>query len=73
MKNRGFRRFVAIFVGVLLAVDFAVTIAVGDEKMLGMTLAVAGVYAIYLVLYFKREKQDKAGQKDRVKSPLIRK
>ena len=73
MKNKTFRRFVAVFVGLIVVADLVISIVVGDEKMLGMTVLVGLFYALYLRLMIKKEKQEKAGQKNQAKSPLMRK
>lgn len=76
MRSPGFQRFVAIFVGILLVLDAAFAIPTGNETMIASVIALAGVYGIYLVVFFRKEKERRAksGGKDRKKpeSPLLR-
>ena len=72
MRSTGFRRFVAVFVGVVLALALGFGIAMNDESMIGFAAAIAGVYAVYLYFFIKKEKALKSDPTSR-QSPLIRK
>ena len=76
MRSPGFQRFVAIFVGILLVLDIAFAIYLGDEGLLGSTALLAGAYAIYMVFYLRKEKERRAqgqtGKKKDPESPLLR-
>lgn len=71
MQNVGFRRFVAVFVGILLVVAVVFCVVTGDESLIGTVLLLAALYAIYLTKLIKKEKKWKAKQPER-KSPLLR-
>ena len=72
MRNPGFQKFVAIFVGIILVFAFTLSIIGSDEQMLGMSFALAGLYAVYLVIFFRREKERKAKESKSSKSPLLK-
>ena len=76
MRSPGFQRFVAIFVGILLVLDIALAIYLGDEGLLSSAALLAGVYAIYMFIFLRKEKERKSqGKTDRKKdpdSPLLR-
>lgn len=76
MRSSGYQRFVAVFVGVLLALAVVMAAVTGDEGMIGTAAAVGGFYAVYMVLYLRKEKarreqQEKTGNKP-PDSPLLR-
>ncbi len=71
MQSVGFRRFVAVFVGILLIVAVVICIVTGDEALVGTVLLVAALYAFYLTKLIKKEKELKAKQPEK-KSPLLR-
>lgn len=69
MKSRGFRRFVAVFVGVLLVLAAVFAVVTGDETFIGTALVVAALYAVYMVQFVRREKEEKPKEKQ---SPLMK-
>ena len=73
MKSRTFRRFVAIFVGALLVFDLVLIIVTGEENLMLPTLLLSLVYAFYMIIFVRKEKQAKAGEKKQPQSPLMRK
>ena len=70
--SKGFRRFVAVFVGVLLAAAIVMSVVTGDEGMIASVIAVGLFYAVYLVQFFRKEKEQTGNQKEKNKSPLLR-
>ncbi len=72
MGSKEFQRFVAGFVGVLVVLGAAVAIQTGDEGMIGTTFAVGGFYAVYLVLFLKKEKERRLKETKKPDSPLLR-
>ncbi len=72
MRSPAFRRFVAIFVGVILILAIVFGISTGDDGMLGLAAGVAGLYAIYLFVFIKKEKEQKKDHPKSQKSPLLR-
>lgn len=72
MRSGRFQRFVAIFVGALLCFGTVVAVISQDEGMIGTALAVGGLYVVYLVLFFKREKQRREESPKEKQSPLLR-
>ncbi len=69
MKSRGFRRFVAVFVGVLLVLAAVFAVVTGDETFIGTALVVAALYAVYMVQFVRRERKEKPKEKQ---SPLMK-
>ena len=69
MKSRGFRRFVAVFVGVLLVLAAVFAVVTGDETFIGTALVVAALYAVYMVQFVRREREEKPKEKQ---SPLMK-
>ena len=72
MKNQGFRRFVAVFVGILLAFAAVAAVVTKDEAMIGTGLVVAALYAVYMVQFVRKEKELREQSPKQKKSPLIR-
>ncbi len=72
MKSRGFRRFVAVFVGVLLVLAAVLSVTTGDEAFVGTTLIVAALYAVYMVRFLRLEKERREKDPKQKKSPLLR-
>lgn len=72
MRNAGFQRFVAIFVGVMLAFGVTAAIITHDDGMIGTAIAVGGLYLVYLVLFFKKEKERREERPKEKVSPLLR-
>ena len=72
MRSAGFQRFVAGFVGCLLLAAVVMCILTGDESMIGTTFAVGGFYAVYLVLFLRKEKERRSNQTKKPESPLLR-
>ena len=72
MRHSGFQTFVAIFVGILLALAAAVALSIQNEELLGSVLGVGALYVIYLVLYLRKRKEARKDQKDDPPSPLLR-
>lgn len=72
MRGAGFQRFVAGFVGCLVVLSAVLSIVTGDESVIGMTLAVGGFYAVYLVVFLRKEKERRAAQTKNPDSPLLR-
>ena len=57
MKSQGFRRFVAVFVGVVLVAAAAMAVVTEDEKFIVTALIVAALYAFYMVNFVRLEKE----------------
>ncbi len=72
MKSIGYRRFVAVFVGILLAIGVVCAVLTGDESLIGMCLAVGVFYAIYMIQFVRKEKELKESNPKARKSPLIK-
>ena len=73
MRKPGlFRRFVAIFVGALLLAGIVLAAVTGEEQLIGTILFVGAVYAVYLVVLFRKEKAQAAKQAKGPDSPLLR-
>lgn len=72
MKSRGFRRFVAVFVGILLAVAAALAVITGDESFIGTALVVAALYAVYMVQFVRTEREYREKNPQQKESPLLR-
>ena len=72
MRHSGFQTFVAIFVGILLALAAVVALSIRNEELLGSVLGVGALYVIYLVLYLRKRKEARKTRKDDPPSPLLR-
>ena len=72
MRHSGFQTFVAIFVGILLALAAVVALSIRNEELLGSVLGVGALYVIYLVLYLRKRKEARKKRKDDPPSPLLR-
>lgn len=71
MRSPGFRRFVAVFVGILLAADGLILLVTKEESMLVSFLGLLLVYGLYLTVCFKNRPKTEKAKKEK-KSPLIR-
>ena len=72
MKSQGFRRFVAVFVGIVLAAAAVMAVVTEDEKFIVTALIVAALYAFYMVNFVRLEKEYKEKQPKQTKSPLMK-
>ena len=72
MKSQGFRRFVAVFVGVVLVAAAVMAVVTEDEKFIVTALLVAALYVFYMVQFVRLEKEYKDKQPKQVKSPLMK-
>ena len=72
MKSQGFRRFVAVFVGVVLVAAAVMAVVTEDEKFIVTALLVAALYAFYMIQFVRLEKEYKEKQPKQTKSPLMR-
>ena len=72
MKSQGFRRFVAVFVGIILVLAAVVAVVTGDEKFIVTALIVAALYVFYMVQFVRLEKEYKEKQPKQAKSPLMK-
>lgn len=72
MKSQGFRRFVAVFVGILLALGVYYCVITGDESMIGMCAVLGVFYVIYMVKFIRKEKEQREQSSPKKESPLIR-
>ena len=72
MKTRGFRRFVAVFVGIVLVAAAVMAVVTEDEKFIVTALLVAALYAFYMIQFVRLEKEYKEKQPKQTKSPLMR-
>ena len=72
MKTRGFRRFVAVFVGIILVLAAVMAVVTEDEKFIVTALLVAALYAFYMVQFVRLEKEYKEKQPKQAKSPLMK-
>jgi membrane associated rhomboid family serine protease len=72
MRSPGYQRFVAVFVGVLLVLAAVMAAVTGDESMIGTTVAVGGFYAVYMVLFLRKEKERRKQKSKKADSPLLR-
>ncbi len=59
----------AVFVGVLLALAAVFAVVTGDETFIGTALVVAALYAVYMVQFVRREREEKPKEKQ---SPLMK-
>ena len=76
MNSPGFQRFVAGFVGAVLALAVGVAISTGSEEMIGTALAIGAFYAVYMILFLRKEKERRENQRNLgtkpPDSPLLR-
>ena len=72
MRSPGFQRFVAVIVGILLGLAGLFAIVTKDESLILPTALVAVLYAIYLSVFLKREKERRSKRTAEKKSPLLR-
>ena len=72
MTSVGYRRFVAIFVGILLVLGIVSAVVTGDEGLVGMCAALGAFYAFYMFLFIRKEKELRAENPKQKKSPLIK-
>ena len=72
MRSPGYQRFVAVFVGVLLVLAAVMAAVTGDESMIGTTVAVGGFYAVYMILFLRKEKERRKQKSKKADSPLLR-
>ena len=72
MKSQGFRRFVAVFVGILLVLAAVFAVVTGDETFIGTALVVAALYAVYMVQFVRKEKELREKNPKAKESPLMR-
>ena len=72
MKTRGFRRFVAVFVGIILILAAVMAVVTEDQTFIITALAVAALYVFYMVQFVRLEKEYKDKKPKQTKSPLMR-
>ena len=72
MRSPGFQRFVAVIVGILLGLAVLFAIVTKDESLILPTALVAVLYAIYLSVFLKREKERRSKRTAEKKPPLLR-
>ena len=72
MRNLSFQRYVAIFVGVLLALAAVAAVVTQDESTVGLTLAALALYGISLSIYLRRKKEMQEKKPKQKESPLLR-
>ena len=72
MRSPGFQRFVAVIVGILLGLAVLFAIVTKDESLILPTALVAVLYAVYLSVFLKREKERRSKRTAEKKSPLLR-
>ena len=72
MRSPGFQRFVAVIVGILLGLAVLFAIVTKDESLILPTALVAVLYAIYLSVFLKREKERRSTRTAEKKPPLLR-
>lgn len=72
MRSQGFRRFVAIFVGVLVVLGWIAMILTGDENLGASVLTLTVLYIVYLVIIVKKAKEQPAEDRKKPDSPLLR-
>ena len=59
----------AIFVGALLMLAAVFAVITGEEGFIGTALLVAALYAVYMVQFIRKEKEEKPKEKQ---SPLMK-
>ena len=72
MKSQGFRRFVAVFVGVVLVAAAVMAVVTEDEKFIVTALLVAALYVFYMIQFVRLEKEYKDKAPKQKQSPLMR-
>ena len=72
MRSQGFRRFVAIFVGVLVVLGWIAMILTGDENLGASVLTLTVLNVVYLVIIVKKAKEQPAKDRKKPESPLLR-
>ena len=72
MKSTGYRRFVAVFAGIMLVIGVIAAIVTGDETLVGMCAAVAAFYAFYMYLFIRKEKEMREQNPKQKRSPLMK-
>ena len=72
MRSPGFRRFVVIFVGVMVAIGWIMVIVTGEESLLGSVLVLTALFAIYLAVLVKKRREEPEPKQQKVDSPLLR-
>ena len=72
MRSPGFRRFVVIFVGVMVAIGWIMVIVTGEESLLGSVLVLTALFVIYLAVLVKKRKEEPEPKQQKVDSPLLR-
>lgn len=72
MKSQGFRRFVAVFVGIVLVAAAVMAILTKDETFIVTALLVAVLYAFYMVQFVRIEKELREKDPKQKVSPLLR-
>lgn len=72
MRGAGFQRFVAVLVGCMVVLSAVMSVVTGDESLIGSTMAVGGFYAVYMVIFLRKEKERRATQSKKPASPLLR-
>lgn len=48
------------------------SIIIRDDGMIGMIIAVALLYGVYLITFFRKEKEQTGKKKEKKESPLLR-
>ena len=56
----------------MLAAAIIMSIMTKDDGMIGMIVAVALLYAIYLITFFRKEKEQAGKKEEKKESPLLR-
>jgi Ca2+/Na+ antiporter len=72
MRSPGFRRFVAVFVGVMVAIGWIMVIVTGEESLFGSVLVLTALFAIYLAVLVKKRREEPEPKQQKVDSPLLR-
>ncbi len=71
MRHSGFQKFVAVFVGVMLTLTAVLALTIQNEELLGSALGLGTLYAVYLLLFFRKQKENRKTRKDDPPSPLL--
>ena len=72
MRSLAFQRYVAIFVGILLALAAVAAFVTKDESTVGLALAALALYGIYLSVYLRKKKEMQEKNPKKKESPLLR-
>ena len=72
MRSLAFQRYVAIFVGILLALAAVAAFVTKDESTVGLALAALALYGIYLSVYLRKKKEMQEKNPKQKESPLLR-